>query len=219
MLRATLEEAHRIYREPASRAQLATRMFAHFDRVFDLNGAAQRALGEAWRGRTPAERREYTRLFASLVTRSYLARMAAAVEGGGGFRIDYRSEAVQRDTATVRTAVVNKSGAAVPMTYDMALVGGRWMIRDVSMQDISLVENYRAQFRRILRDSSYRGLIDRMEVRAVDAAAAATAAPEPHEPRGPLAARPPRSAAATTGSRADLVEPDAIPSGGELQTP
>jgi len=218
-LRAALQEAHRIYQEPASRAQLAAVMVAHFDRVFDLSGAAQRALGDEWPARTPAERGEYSRLFAALVKHAYLARMASAVDGLGHLRVNYLAEAVEHDSAFVRTVIASKSGGPVPMTYEMALIKGRWMVRDVNVEGISLVGNYRAQFRRILRDSSYWGLIARMHARIGDTAGAAQAAPGGSEAIGPRGARPLGRAPAPPGSAGDVAESDPSAAGRPVQTP
>ncbi len=41
----------------------------------------------------------------------------------------------------------------------------RWMVRDVSIEGISLVANYRSQFDHVIRTSSYRELIERMQER------------------------------------------------------
>jgi hypothetical protein len=41
----------------------------------------------------------------------------------------------------------------------------RWAVRDVTIDGISLVANYRAQFAHVIRTSSYRDLVDRMQLR------------------------------------------------------
>ena len=41
----------------------------------------------------------------------------------------------------------------------------RWVVRDVSIEGVSLVANYRAQFDRVIRVSSYPELIHRMKIR------------------------------------------------------
>ena len=57
----------------------------------------------------------------------------------------------------------------------MHRVGERWLVYDVSIEGVSLVSNYRAQFDRIIRGSSYNQLAEKLkakkdEAREADAA-------------------------------------------------
>src|SRR4051812_15401805 len=45
------------------------------EEVFDLSETAKRALGPHWNQRTPAEREEFTGLFAELLEGTYIARI------------------------------------------------------------------------------------------------------------------------------------------------
>lgn len=90
----------------------------------------------------------------------------AAVDGnGGGMRINYLGETVDRDHATVRTAIESRGGRVVPLTYEMSYRDRRWLVSDMMIDGISLVANYRAQFDRVVRTWSYRELIERMRQR------------------------------------------------------
>jgi phospholipid transport system substrate-binding protein len=152
--------------------------------VFDFREAAALALGPEWRARTPAEREEFVRLFADLLETGYIAMMGSRASMQGGLTMEYVDETVQGDAATVRTVVLTRNGADVPVDYQMARAAARWLVRDVNIDGLSLVANYRAQFQRVMQTSSYADLVARMRARAPDAppvavAASPTAGPVP----------------------------------------
>ncbi|MEX2147656.1 MAG: ABC transporter substrate-binding protein, partial [Candidatus Rokuibacteriota bacterium] len=137
--------------------------------VFDFHDAAALALGPEWQARTPAEREEFTRLFADLLETGYIAMMGSKASTQGGLTMDYVGETLDGDTATVRTVVLTRNGADLPVDYQMVRADGRWRVRDVTIDGLSLVANYRAQFQRVIQMSSYAGLVARMRARAPDA--------------------------------------------------
>jgi len=65
--------------------------------------------------------------------------------------------------AIVRTEVQARYGSDMQLDYLMTRSGKGWLVRDVVMDGVSLVENYRAQFARILRTSSYADLVLRLQ--------------------------------------------------------
>ena len=170
-LRATFTEANRIITDPATAARPHDRLQAVralFSRAFDSSGAAEEALGSQWRTRTASEQKEFTSLFAGFVQRGFvywLASVAEVADGSGGITVRYLREAVERDRAVVRTAIGRRGGREVVVDNDMIYLDKRWMLRDVTVDGISLVTNYRAQFDRVIRGSSYRELVARLRVK------------------------------------------------------
>jgi phospholipid transport system substrate-binding protein len=126
--------------------------------AFDVQETARRALGPHWQQRTPAEREEFVGLFADLLERTYIAK----IDLYGGERLKFSDEKIDGDTASVRGKVTTKQGADVPVEARMHKKGDRWLIYDVNIEGISLVGNYRAQFDRIIRTSSYADLVKRL---------------------------------------------------------
>ena len=135
----------------------AVRKIAH--EAFDATETARRVLARHWQARTPAERDEFTQLFADLLERTYIARL----DEYGGERIRYVSESVDGELATVRARIVTRTGIEVPVESRMVLRGERWLIYDVLIENVSLVANYRSQFDRIVRSSSYEELVRRLK--------------------------------------------------------
>ena len=136
------------------------------DEIFDFEDISRRALGPHWTARTPEERREFVTLFTDLLERSYMSR----IESGCGGKVIYAGETVTGDEATVRTRVTTPQRTEIPIDYRMHRKDGRWQIYDVSVEGISLVNNYRSQFNAVIQSSSYRALVERLRSRE-DAAA------------------------------------------------
>ena len=131
------------------------------EEVFDLSETAKRALGPHWNQRTLAEREEFTQLFAELPEGTYIAR----IDEYGGERIRYTGEKVDGDHAVVQTRVLTKKGTEAPVEARMIRRGDKWLIYDVLVENISLISNYRAQFDKIIRTSSYGELVKRLKER------------------------------------------------------
>jgi len=127
--------------------------------AFDVTETARRVLARHWQARTPAERDEFTQLFADLLERTYIARL----DEYGGERIRYVGESIDGELATVRARIVTRAGLEVPVESRMVRRGERWLIYDVLIENVSLVANYRSQFDRIVRSSSYEELVRRLK--------------------------------------------------------
>jgi len=126
--------------------------------AFDVQETARRALGRHWQQRTPEEREEFVQLFADLLEQTYIAK----IDLYGGERLKFTDERIDGDTAVVRARVVTRQGAEVPVEGRMHKKAERWLIYDVAIENVSLIANYRSQFDRIIRTSSYAELVKRL---------------------------------------------------------
>jgi phospholipid transport system substrate-binding protein len=168
-LQATFAQANRIIADPAMEDRPLDRIIAIralFAKVFDFRGAAEQVLGPEWKARTAVEQREFTSIFSGFVQRGFVYWLAAAAEiDGNGITVHYLGESVERDRAGVRTIIVGRGGRQIRLDHWMVYQGNRWMVRDITIDGVSLVTNYRAQFDRVIRASSYRDLVVRMQDR------------------------------------------------------
>jgi phospholipid transport system substrate-binding protein len=161
-LREYTDQVIKVLDDPSMARQdrrAAVRKIAH--EAFDVAETAQRVLARHWQVRTPAEREEFTQLFADLLERTYIARM----DEYGGERIKYLGESIDGRLASVRARIVTRTGTEVAVESRMNLKGDRWLIYDVLIENVSLVANYRSQFDRIVRSSSYEELVRRLKTK------------------------------------------------------
>jgi phospholipid transport system substrate-binding protein len=128
--------------------------------IFDFGEMAKRSLGQHWETRTPAERAAFARLFTDLIQRSYIAKVD---QHGSAARVTFLGDTVEDDFAVVRTTVPLSNGSTMPLDYRMRSTSGRWQVYDLSMDGISLLANYRAQFNKIIRTSSFEELVVRLK--------------------------------------------------------
>ena len=127
--------------------------------VFDVQETARRALGPHWQQRSPQEREEFVQLFAELLERSYINK----IDLFGGEKLRFTEEKIDGDHAVVRAKVITRQGTEVPVEARMInRSGNRWQIYDIVIENISLIGNYRSQFDRIIRSSSYGELAKRL---------------------------------------------------------
>jgi phospholipid transport system substrate-binding protein len=135
--------------------------------AFDWEEIAQRALATHWRERTLQERQEFTELFREAVQGMYLERLEAAAQQRLQEKpaIRYSGEQVDGQRALVRTAVMTRRRWEIPLEYRLRYSDGQWRIYDIVITGVSLVNNYRAQFHRIITQSSYQELIRQLKAR------------------------------------------------------
>jgi len=132
--------------------------------VFDINETARRALGVHWHGRTAAERQEFVALFADVLERAYISQ----IDHFGGERIRFVGEKIDGDAAVVRARISTRGGVEVPVDARLLRRGERWLVYDITVEGISLVANYRAQFDKIIRTSSYEDLVRRLRTKQAE---------------------------------------------------
>jgi len=129
----------------------------------DAAEMAKRSLGPEWRRRSPEERKEFVKLFTELIESSYLATIES-VE-----KVRFLKEQVDGDYAEVKTQVIDNKGLESAVDYRIHNVNGDWKVYDVVVDNLSLVNNYRTQFSRVLASYSYAELIRRMKATALNA--------------------------------------------------
>jgi phospholipid transport system substrate-binding protein len=166
-LRNTVDQVLVILQDPAlkpetqkneRREQLRRVIFARFD----FSEMARRSLGPEWRRRSPAEQQEFTNLFTDLLQESYIG----TIESYSGEKVSYGRETQDQDNAEVQTTLMTKGDATYSINYRLRLLGKDWKVYDVVVENISLVNNYRSQFNRVISKSSYDELVRTMKEKA-----------------------------------------------------
>jgi phospholipid transport system substrate-binding protein len=127
--------------------------------VFDWREMASRALAIHWQARTEVERAEFTRLFSDLIERAYVTK----VERYTGEAVKFVGDRAEGSLAVVQTRLVPTKGPEVPIDYRLIEKDGRWRVYDVVIEGVSMVANYRTQFDRVIRSSSYAELVKRLK--------------------------------------------------------
>jgi phospholipid transport system substrate-binding protein len=166
-IKGTVDKAVAVLKDPRlkppaklqeRRNQLRQVLFARFD----FTEMAKRALGANWRRRTPQEQQEFVRLFSELLERAY----AEIIESYTDEKIVYLNERVDGSYADVLSKIQTSRGEEYTINYKAHLVSNEWKVYDVVAENISLVNNYRSQFSRVIAKSSYDELLRRLRDKA-----------------------------------------------------
>jgi phospholipid transport system substrate-binding protein len=123
---------------------------------------ARRSLGPEWRRRSPAEQEEFVAVFTDLLQDNYIG----TIESYNGDQVGYNREIQDKDNAEVQTTLTTKGEASYSINYRLHLVGKDWKVYDVVIENISVVNNYRSQFSRVINRSSYEELVRAMKEKA-----------------------------------------------------
>lgn len=127
--------------------------------LFDFPEMARRSLGFHWRKLSPEERQEFVHLFTDLLERSY----AGKIDLYDGERVVFTGEIVDDIYSRVDSKIVSGKGEEYLVNYKLMRTNGEWRIYDVVVENISLVNNYRSQFNRVISNSSYNELISKIK--------------------------------------------------------
>jgi phospholipid transport system substrate-binding protein len=137
-------------------------VLAAADDVFDFAYTAQLTLGSYWDKLTETQRKEFVDAFQGFIGKAYLS----TVDIGDGQTVSYLDETIDGNRATVKSRVTTSGGSSIPIDFRMVLGNGsRWRLYDVNVDGMSLVSNYRQQFVRLIRASSYDDLVKKLRAR------------------------------------------------------
>ena len=167
-IKATVDNAVALLRESGNttaaakdrREQLRQILFARFD----FSEMARRALGAHWRRRTATEQQEFVQLFTELLERQY----AGIIESYTDEKIVYVGERTDGAFAEVNSKIFTAKGQELSINYKAQFVGQEWKVYDVIAEEISLVNNFRSQFNRVISSSSYEELVRRLREKQAD---------------------------------------------------
>jgi len=118
------------------------------ERNLDLAKMAQGVLGTHWTEMTPAQQQEFVPLFEAFIEVAYLGEIQEYVK----LKIDVGAEKLDgAERARVDASVLQPGEDPIEITFMLERTPRGWLMYDVVVDDIGMVENYRAQFDRVIR--------------------------------------------------------------------
>ncbi len=123
--------------------------------ILDFREMAKRSLSRQWRKLSEKQKDEFVELYRGLLERTYLKK----IEAYQNEKIIYKGQRTRGKYAIVKTLVVTSKQTEIPVDYKLLKKGDSWIVYDVIIEGVSLVNNYRRQFKSIIRRSSYEGLV------------------------------------------------------------
>jgi phospholipid transport system substrate-binding protein len=166
-VRTTVDKVLTIVRNPglksaAQKENRRTQLAQVINPGFDFTEMAKRSLGPHWGRRTSEEQRQFVKIFAGLLARLYADR----IESYAGQNVLYTREVEEANYAEVFTRIVaDNAGEEISVNYKLHNVDREWKVYDLVIADISLVNNYRSQFDRVIVRSSFEDLVRVMKAK------------------------------------------------------
>ncbi|MGD8272357.1 MAG: ABC transporter substrate-binding protein, partial [Desulfobacterales bacterium] len=116
--------------------------------VFDFEELSRRTLGRDWKKFTPEQQKEFIGLFQQVLQNVYADRILAYTSE----KIEFGKETeLKKGRVEVESYIITTDNKKVPLFYRMTDKSGEWKVYDVVIEGISMVKNYRGQFREILK--------------------------------------------------------------------
>jgi len=128
---------------------------------FDSQEVAKRTLSTHWNGLTDQQQQEFVQLFIALVKKTYSHNLDRY---NNGVQFFFDHERIEDQFSEVDTRVLDPvQNRTFSIGYRLHNVNGKWLVYDVVIENVSMVQNYRNQFNRILTKSSYEELIKALQ--------------------------------------------------------
>ncbi len=168
--RATVE-AHvnnvlKVLRNPALKGEKGEKQkkaetMAEAEKFFDFVELSKRTLGLDWNRFSLEQRKEFVNLYKGLLQDTYIDRITAYTNE----KVEFANAVpLGQNTVEVRSEVINQGGK-VPIYYRVMNENGQWRVYDIVIEGVSLITNYRSQFRQILVNQSPQALLDTLKKR------------------------------------------------------
>ncbi len=140
----------------AQRSQLIHQII---ERSFDFQAMAKDALGSSYGSLSAGQRQEFTSTFSYLFQDSYARMVLKFLQKEN---ITYNRESRESGKARVDTTIV-RPNESIPVTYMMHQSGGGWLLYDVNVDGVSILNNYRTQFSQAIKTKGFGFLLERMK--------------------------------------------------------
>ena len=141
--------------DPAFKAQSKDQQIAtistEIENVFDFQELSRRTLGREWKKFNAEQQTEFVKLFKELLQGVYADRLLAYSDQ----KVIYDKELMlKKGRAEVQSYLQTSDGTKIPLFYRLTDKGGSWKVYDIVIEGVSMVKNYRTQFKEILSNGS-----------------------------------------------------------------
>jgi phospholipid transport system substrate-binding protein len=123
---------------------------------------AKESAGAYWDKASQKQKTEFQELFTKLFQDSYTRMVLNHLKRES---VEHTGEAPEKEGVMVKT-VIMRANEHIPVDYYVMKKGSRWLIADVVIDGVSIVENYRNSFGRVIQQETFEGLLKRMRTQS-----------------------------------------------------
>ena len=142
---------------PERKEERKKRILDVVKRMFDFRGMARSSLGQNWNNLTTEEQDNFVDLFASLIEQRYIGK----IDAFDNQKVIYKEKRVKNNKARVYSVLLDKN-LEIPIDYSLQKSQGKWLIKDLKIENVSLIANYRRDFNSIIRKVQFAGLVEKI---------------------------------------------------------
>jgi len=159
-VRGILDQVMGLQNDPALSTQARSQAIHKIiERNFDFALMAKDSLGPTYERLSGGQRQEFTQTFSYLFQDSYTRLVLNFLKKEN---IQYGKETMEGDKARVDTAIV-RTNENIPVTYLMHTAPQGWILYDVTVDGVSILQNYKTQFGQVIRTKSFEVLLNKMQ--------------------------------------------------------
>jgi phospholipid transport system substrate-binding protein len=129
---------------------------------FDFQKMTQLAAGKAWREASASQQQSLENGFRTLLVNTYVTALSRNAAGVKNVEVKPMTRPAQGE-ALVKTLVQESGKPPIAIDYRMNSTPNGWKVVDVTIENVSLVSNYRSTFSEEVARSGIDGLIKTLE--------------------------------------------------------
>ncbi len=153
------------FKDPATRPAVKQKIEKEVIALFDFEEFSTRTVGQHWKKFTPQQKEDFKTAFTDLIRNTYIDTL----DEYNGQKVEFTGERSSNNGTRVEVQMNFVSGQQVyPVAFRMLEKNKAWVVYDVIIEGISMIKNYRDQFREILAKNSPDELIKRVQQKAVE---------------------------------------------------
>jgi phospholipid transport system substrate-binding protein len=158
-VKGILDEVMRIQNDPAASEQTRKEAIRRIiKKNFDFDQMSKDSLGATYNRLSASQRQEFQKIFSALFQDSYTRLVLNFLKQE---TVNYRKEDISGSKARLDTSLLRKN-ETIPVDYLMHQEGSDWILYDVIVDSVSILDNYRRQFARVISTNSFDYLMDKL---------------------------------------------------------
>ena len=159
-VRGILTQVMALQNDPAQSPQARSQAIHKIiERNFDFALMAKDSLGPTYERLSGGQRQEFTQTFSYLFQDSYTRLVINFLKKEN---IQYGRETTEGAKARVETTIA-RTNENIPVTYLMHTAPQGWVLYDVIVDGVSILQNYKTQFGQVIRTKSFEFLLNKMQ--------------------------------------------------------
>ncbi len=147
-----------------SKEQKEEKIISGVEDIFDFTLMAKLSLGGSeWKKISEADKKLYNDLFVKKVKNSYFEKLHSY----SNEKVEIKEPKKNKDDRIYISSLVLGKGQPIEVLYKFYLTDDKkkWLIYDLEIEGVSIVQTYRTQFAEILSNSNFKAIIDKLSAK------------------------------------------------------